>query len=136
MNTKSTTFPKDLSDRAVQYIESFGINWYCIDNLGEASNFIHSYKQTQQIFEKLQTKELIAEIEKIAPVDTDDEMAFTKHNQQIVLEFLKAAKQLQDKFLDLDTSPNFVESLSNLKIQSSKLNFINARAIIYHNCLA
>lgn len=126
----------DLSNRAILFIDSFGINWHCIDNLGEASNFIHSFKRTQESFQQLQTQELLSEFEKIGPLNTNDEMGFTAQNRQIILDFLIEAKELQINFLNLSLEPNFVKNLSSLKTQSAKLNYLNARAIIYHNCLA
>ncbi|MEC6128336.1 hypothetical protein [Acinetobacter ursingii] len=123
--------------QAVNFIDSFAINWHGIDGLGEASNFIHSYKGIVERFQKLDTAALIAAFENMQAVDADeDEMLFTANNIDRVLSFLKEAKIFQESFLNLSNEPNFVENLEKLKKQNSQLNFINARSIIYHNCLA
>lgn len=139
MNTAAqiVQLSQEFSTQAVSFIDRFGINWHGIDCLGEASNFIHAYKGIVERFQKLDTAALIAAFENMQAVDADeDEMSFTANNIDRVLRFLKEAKIFQESFLNLSNEPNFVENLVKLKKQNSQLNFMNARSIIYHNCLA
>lgn len=139
MNT--TAQPIQLSQQfcaqAVGFIDGFGINWHGIDSLGEASNFIHAYKGIVERFQKLDTAALIAAFENMQAVEADEDgMSFTAENIDRVLSFLKEAKTFQESFLNLSNESNFVENLVKLKKLNSQLNFLNARSIIYHNCLA
>ena len=139
MNTAAqiVQLSQEFSTQAVSFIDGFGINWHGIDCLGEASNFIHAYKGIVERFQKLDTAALIAAFENMQAVEADeDDMSFTAKNIDRVLSFLKEAKTFQESFLNLSNESNFVENLVKLKKQNSQLNFMNARSIIYHNCLA
>lgn len=139
MNTTAQPIqlPQQFCAQAVSFIDSFGINWHGIDSLGEATNFIHSYKGIVERFGKLDTDALIAVFENMQAVEADeDDMSFTAKNIDRVLRFLKEAKTFQESFLNLSNEPNFVENLVKLKKQNSQLNFLNIRSIVYHNCLA
>lgn len=139
MNTTLQPFElsKEFCVQAVNFIDSFGINWHGIDNLGEASNFIHSYKGIVERFQKLKTDDLIAAFESIQAFEPDEDgMTLTDQNIERVLNFLKSAKSFQERFLNLSNEANFVENLEKLKKENAQLNFMNIRSIIYHNCLA
>lgn len=134
---QAVTFSAEFNTQAVSFIDSFAINWHGIDSLGEASNFIHSYKGIVERFQKLDTDALIAAFENMQAVEADeDDMTFTAKNIERVLSFLKEAKGFQESFLNLSNEPNFVDNLVKLKKQNAQLNFLNIRSIIYHNCLA
>lgn len=138
MNNISNTVDQETSKKAVSFIDSFGINWHGLDNLGEASNFMHSFKGTTERFEKLDTIGMIQMFEQVTPYNEvdEDELKFSTQNIERVLNFLNEVKELQKDFLELNEKPNFIENLESLKKRSDQMNFLNVRAIIYHNCLA
>lgn len=139
MNTvvQSITFPEQFSKKAVKFIDSFGINWHGIDNLGEASNFFHSFKGITERFQNLAPDELLNEITQVECIEsTDDELGFTTENRDRVVNFLQEVKVFQEEFINLNNGPDFIANLEKLKKQSRQLNFLNVRAIIYDNFLA
>lgn len=128
---------KEFCAKAVNFIDSFGINWHGIDSLGEASNFINSYKGIVERFKTLKTDDLITAFESIQPFEADEDgISLTDENIERVLNFLKSAKSFQESFLNLSNEINFVDNLVQLKKENGQLNFMNVRSIIYHNCLA
>lgn len=135
--SNSQLFSKQFCDQAVSFIELFGINWHGIDNLGEASNFIHSFTGITGRFEKMDFAAIVQSFKEVDVIDgLDCEMDLTSTNRDCVLSFLQEAVEIKDRFLNLSKEPNFVENLKQVKKQSAQLNYLNARAIIYHNCLA
>lgn len=129
--------PEHFAKKAVKFIDSFGINWHGIDNLGEASNFFHSFKGITERFQNLATDELLNEITQVECIEsTDDELGFTTENRDRVVNFLQEVKVFQEEFINLNNGPDFIANLEKLKKQSRQLNFLNVRAIIYDNFLA
>lgn len=137
MSNSALQLPKPFCKNAVAFIDLFGINWHGIDGLGEASNFIHSFKGILDRFEKMDIVAVIDSLNELSESDhSDDDMGFTAKNRSIVLNFLSEAIKLKEGFNQLSNEPNFIENLENIKKQSAQLNYLNARSIIYHNCLA
>lgn len=137
MSNSALQLPKPFCENAVAFIDLFGINWHGIDGLGEASNFIHSFKSISDRFEKIDIAAVINSLNELSEPDhLDDEMGFTAKNRGIVLDFLSEAIKLKDGFSQLCNEPDFIANLENIKKQSAQLNYLNARSIIYHNCLA
>jgi hypothetical protein len=133
----NSILPKPFCENAVAFIDLFGINWHGIDSLGEASNFIHAFKGISERFNKIDITAVIDSINDLSESDqVDDDMGFNAKNRGIVLDFLKEAIELKDGFNNLNNEPDFIANLEKIKKQSAQLNFLNARSIIYHNCLA
>lgn len=123
--------------KAVNFIDSFGINWHGIDNLGEASNFLHSFKGITERFQNLTIDDLLDEINLVVCIDSPDaDSGFTTDNRDLVVKFLQEVKVFKEEFLNLNNGPDFISNLEKLKKQSRELNFLEVRAIIYYNFLA
>lgn len=134
---QNIAFLDQFSKNAVNFIDSFGINWHGIDNLGEATNFLHSFKGITERFQKLTIDDLLNEIDLVECIDHPDaDSGFTTDNRDLVVKFLQEVKVFKEEFLNLNNGPDFISKLEQLKKQSRELNYLEVRAIIYHNFLA
>lgn len=134
---QNIAFLDQFSKNAVNFIDSFGINWHGIDNLGEATNFLHSFKGITERFQKLTIDDLLNEIDLVECIDHPDaDSGFTTDNRDLVVKFLQEVKVFKEEFLNLNNGPDFINKLEQLKKQSRELNYLEVRAIIYHNFLA